>query len=135
MQAVFRQEKADPKSKTPVLDNFGRDLTKMAEEGQLGSDCRSSKRNRAGFTDSVTTQEKQPHSYWRARRRQECDRGGTRLAHCREESQPGTLCDKRIVTLDVASLVAGTKYRGQFEETHEGRHERAGEITRCHSLH
>jgi len=103
------------KSNTPVLDNFGRDLTAMAEEGKL---------------DPVVGREKeiQRVSQILSRRKKnnplligEPGVGKSAIAEglalriiSRKVSR--VLFGKRVVTLDLASLVAGTKYRGQFEE-------------------
>jgi ATP-dependent Clp protease ATP-binding subunit ClpC len=107
--------KGTKKSKTPVLDNFGRDLTAMAEEGKL---------------DLVVGREKeiQRVSQILSRRKKnnplligEPGVGKSAIAEglanrivSRKVSR--ILFNKRVVTLDLASLVAGTKYRGQFEE-------------------
>ena len=107
--------KGAKKSKTPVLDNFGRDLTVMAEEGKL---------------DPVVGREKeiQRVSQILSRRKKnnplligEPGVGKSAIAEglanriiSRKVSR--ILFNKRVVTLDLASLVAGTKYRGQFEE-------------------
>ena len=107
--------KSAKKSKTPVLDNFGRDLTAMAEEGKL---------------DPVVGREKeiQRVSQILSRRKKnnplligEPGVGKSAIAEglanriiSRKVSR--ILFNKRVVTLDLASLVAGTKYRGQFEE-------------------
>lgn len=108
-----KQQKEQPK--TPVLDNFGRDLTKLAMEDKL---------------DPVIGREKeiQRVSQILSRRKKnnpvligEPGVGKTaiveglalRIVH---RQVPRVLFDRRIVTLDLASLVAGTKYRGQFEE-------------------
>ena len=107
--------KADSKSKTPVLDNFGRDLTALAEEGKL---------------DAIVGREKEIErvSQVLARRKKnnpiligEPGVGKSAIAEglairIVEKKVSRVLFGKRIVTLDVASLVAGTKYRGQFEE-------------------
>ena len=107
--------KGGEKSRTPVLDNFGRDLTKYAEGGKL---------------DPIVGRDK------------EIERVGQILSRRKKNNpiligEPGVgksaiaeglalrivqkrvsriLFNKRVVTLDLASLVAGTKYRGQFEE-------------------
>jgi len=107
--------KGSEKSRTPVLDNFGRDLTKYAEDDKL---------------DPIVGRDK------------EIERVGQILSRRKKNNpiligEPGVgksaiaeglalriiqkkvsrvLFNKRVVTLDLASLVAGTKYRGQFEE-------------------
>ncbi len=107
--------KTNKKSKTPVLDNFGRDLTAMAEEGKL---------------DPVVGREKeiQRVSQVLSRRKKnnplligEPGVGKSAIAEglalrIIKRKVSRTLFNKRVVTLDLASLVAGTKYRGQFEE-------------------
>lgn len=106
---------ADSKSKTPVLDNFGRDLTKLGEEGKL---------------DPIVGREKEIErvSQILARRKKnnpiligEPGVGKSAIAEglalrIIQKKVSRVLFNKRIVTLDIASLVAGTKYRGQFEE-------------------
>jgi ATP-dependent Clp protease ATP-binding subunit ClpC len=106
---------ADPKSKTPVLDNFGRDLTKMAEAGKL---------------DPIVGREKEIErvSQILSRRKKnnpiligEPGVGKSAIAEglalrIVQRKVSRVLFNKRIVSLDLASLVAGTKYRGQFEE-------------------
>ncbi len=107
--------KGNKKSKTPVLDNFGRDLTEMAEEGKL---------------DPVVGREKEIErvSQILSRRKKnnplligEPGVGKSAIAEglalrIVQKKVSRTLFNKRVVTLDLASLVAGTKYRGQFEE-------------------
>jgi len=103
------------KSKTPVLDNFGRDLTELAEENEL---------------DPVIGREKEIERVAQVLSRRKKNNpvligepgvGKTAIAEglamrIVERKVSRVLYDKRIVTLDLASLVAGTKYRGQFEE-------------------
>jgi len=84
---------AGGKSKTPVLDNFGRDITKLAESGSL---------------DPIVGREAEIE-----RVSQILSRRKKRIVQ-RKVSR--VLFDKRVVSLDLAALVAGTKYRGQFEE-------------------
>ncbi|TDG36826.1 ATP-dependent Clp protease ATP-binding subunit [Pedobacter changchengzhani] len=119
----YREEEAfstpkkvsDIKSKTPVLDNFGRDLTKAAEEGKL---------------DPIVGREKEIErvSQILSRRKKnnpiligEPGVGKSAIAEglalrIVQRKVSRVLFGKRVVTLDLASLVAGTKYRGQFEE-------------------
>jgi ATP-dependent Clp protease ATP-binding subunit ClpC len=103
------------KSKTPVLDNFGRDLTKAAEDGKL---------------DPIVGREKEIErvSQILSRRKKnnpiligEPGVGKSAIAEglalrIVQRKVSRVLFGKRVVTLDLASLVAGTKYRGQFEE-------------------
>lgn len=106
---------SDIKSKTPVLDNFGRDLTRAAEEGKL---------------DPIVGREKEIErvSQILSRRKKnnpiligEPGVGKSAIAEglalrIVQRKVSRVLFNKRVVTLDLASLVAGTKYRGQFEE-------------------
>ncbi|WP_339715002.1 ATP-dependent Clp protease ATP-binding subunit [uncultured Kriegella sp.] len=108
-------QKGNKKSKTPVLDNFGRDLTRMAEENRL---------------DPVVGREKEIErvSQILSRRKKnnplligEPGVGKSAIAEglalrIINKKVSRILYNKRVVTLDLASLVAGTKYRGQFEE-------------------
>ncbi len=109
------KSKSDTKTKTPVLDNFGRDLTKLAEDNKL---------------DPVVGREKEIErvSQILSRRKKnnplligEPGVGKSAIAEglalrIVKRKVSRVLFDKRVVTLDLASLVAGTKYRGQFEE-------------------
>jgi ATP-dependent Clp protease ATP-binding subunit ClpC len=110
-----KTSKTNKKSKTPVLDNFGRDLTAMAEDGKL---------------DPVVGREKEIErvSQILSRRKKnnplligEPGVGKSAIAEglalrIIQRKVSRILYDKRLITLDLASLVAGTKYRGQFEE-------------------
>lgn len=101
--------------KTPVLDNFGRDLTKLAVEGKL---------------DPVIGREKEIQRVAQVLSRRKKNNpvligepgvGKTAVVEglalrIVDRKVSRVLFDKRIVTLDLAALVAGTKYRGQFEE-------------------
>ncbi len=106
---------SNSKSKTPVLDNFGRDITKLAEAGNL---------------DPIVGREKEIErvSQILSRRKKnnpiligEPGVGKTAIIEglalrIVQRKVSRVLFDKRVVSLDLASLVAGTKYRGQFEE-------------------
>jgi ATP-dependent Clp protease ATP-binding subunit ClpC len=114
-QAHQAAEKKQDKSKTPVLDNFGRDLTKLAVEGKL---------------DPVVGREKEIERVAQVLSRRKKNNpvligepgvGKTAIAEglanrIVQKKVSRVLHDKRVVTLDLAALVAGTKYRGQFEE-------------------
>ena len=108
------KEKMD-KSKTPVLDNFGRDLTELAEEGDL--DPIIGREDEIERVAQVLSRRKKNNPVLIG----EPGVGKTAIAEglamrIVERKVSRVLYDKRIVTLDLASLVAGTKYRGQFEE-------------------
>ena len=110
-----QRKQGDSKSKTPVLDNFGRDLTKLAEDDKL---------------DPIVGREKEIErvSQILSRRKKnnpvligEPGVGKSAIAEglalrIIQRKVSRVLFGKRIVALDIASLVAGTKYRGQFEE-------------------
>ena len=107
--------KVDPKSKTPVLDNFGRDLTKMAEEGRL--DAIVGRQKEIERVSQILSRRKKNNPILIG----EPGVGKSAIAEglalrIIEKKVSRVLFNKRIVTLDVASLVVGTKYRGQFEE-------------------
>jgi ATP-dependent Clp protease ATP-binding subunit ClpC len=114
-RAGAKSEKQSGKSKTPALDSFGRDLTELARQGKLdpviGREteiervtqilCRRQKNNpvllgEAGVGKTAIVE------------------GFAQLVI--EGNVPELLRDRRIVVLDLAMMVAGTKYRGQFEE-------------------
>jgi ATP-dependent Clp protease ATP-binding subunit ClpC len=114
-ESFSSSRKSDTKSKTPVLDNFGRDLTEMAEVGKL---------------DPIVGREKEIErvSQILSRRKKnnpiligEPGVGKSAIAEglalrIVQRKVSRVLFNKRIISLDLASLVAGTKYRGQFEE-------------------
>src|SRR6201992_1808747 len=103
------------KSKTPALDSFGRDLTELARQGKL---------------DPVIGREKEIMRAIQILSRRtknnpvllgEAGVGKTAIVEgfaqrVVDGNVPELLCDRRIVVLDLAMMVAGTKYRGQFEE-------------------
>ena len=102
-------------SATPILDNFSRDLTKLAEEGKI---------------DPVVGRDKEVKRIAQILSRKKKNNavivgdagvGKTALVEklalmIHKGECPSNLLDKRLVSLDLTSLVAGTKYRGQFEE-------------------
>lgn len=101
--------------KTPVLDNFGRDLTKLAMENKL--DPVIGREKEIERLSQVLTRRKKNNPVLIG----EPGVGKTAIVEglalrIINKKISRTLFDKRIISLDVASLVAGTKYRGQFEE-------------------
>ncbi len=103
------------KSKTPVLDNFGRDLTKLAEEGNL--DPVVGRQKEIERVSQILSRRKKNNPMLIG----EPGVGKSAIAEglalrIVQRKVSRILFDKRIVSLDLASLVAGTKYRGQFEE-------------------
>ncbi len=114
-RSTGKDTKGTEKSRTPVLDNFGRDLTKLAEEDKL---------------DPIIGREKEIERVAQVLSRRKKNNpiligepgvGKTAIAEglalrIVQKKVSRILFGKRVVTLDLASLVAGTKYRGQFEE-------------------
>jgi ATP-dependent Clp protease ATP-binding subunit ClpC len=110
-----KEKKGAEKSRTPVLDNFGRDLTRLAEDNRL---------------DPIVGREKEIERVAQILSRRKKNNpiligepgvGKTAIAEglalrIIQKKVSRVLFGKRVVTLDLASLVAGTKYRGQFEE-------------------
>ena len=110
-----QQNKKQAKSNTPVLDSFGRDLTQAAEEGRL---------------DPIVGREKELERIAQILSRRKKNNpiligepgvGKSAIAEglaqrIVEHKVSRTLYNKRIIVLDLGSVVAGTKYRGQFEE-------------------
>jgi ATP-dependent Clp protease ATP-binding subunit ClpC len=110
-----KEKKGTEKSRTPVLDNFGRDLTRLAEDNRL---------------DPIVGREKEIERVAQILSRRKKNNpiligepgvGKTAIAEglalrIIQKKVSRVLFGKRVVTLDLASLVAGTKYRGQFEE-------------------
>ena len=114
-RSTGKEAKGGEKSRTPVLDNFGRDLTKLAEDDKL---------------DPIIGREKEIERVAQVLSRRKKNNpiligepgvGKTAIAEglalrIVQKKVSRILFGKRVVTLDLASLVAGTKYRGQFEE-------------------
>ncbi|MCL2413149.1 MAG: ATP-dependent Clp protease ATP-binding subunit [Bacteroidales bacterium] len=103
------------KSKTPVLDNFGRDLTRFAEEGRL--DPVVGRQLELERIAQILSRRKKNNPILIG----EPGVGKSAIAEglalrIVQRKVPRVLFGKRLITLDVASIVAGTKYRGQFEE-------------------
>jgi len=110
-----KEKKGTEKSRTPVLDNFGRDLTRLAEDDKM---------------DPIVGREKEIERVAQILSRRKKNNpiligepgvGKTAIAEglalrIIQKKVSRVLFGKRVVTLDLASLVAGTKYRGQFEE-------------------
>ena len=111
----FQQRKTNTKSRTPVLDNFGRDVTKLAEEGKL--DPIIGRESEIERVSQILSRRKKNNPLLIG----EPGVGKSAIAEglalrIIQKKVSRILFNKRVVTLDLASLVAGTKYRGQFEE-------------------
>ncbi len=105
----------DIKSKTPVLDNFGRDLTKAAEENKLDPIVGRSKELERIAQILSRRKKNNPILIGEPGVGKSAIAEGLALKIIQKKVSRA-LFNKRLVTLDLASLVAGTKYRGQFEE-------------------
>ncbi len=109
------KKKSDPKSGTPVLDNFGRDLTRLAEGDKL--DPVVGRKKEIERVSQILSRRKKNNPLLIG----EPGVGKSAIAEglalrIVKRKVSRILFDKRVITLDLASLVAGTKYRGQFEE-------------------
>lgn len=115
-QGRYQQRaKGSNKSRTPVLDNFGRDITKLAEENKL--DPIIGRENEIERVSQILSRRKKNNPILIG----EPGVGKTAIVEglalrIIQKKVSRTLFNKRIVMLDLAALVAGTKYRGQFEE-------------------
>ncbi len=103
------------KTKTPVLDNFGRDITRLAEMGTL--DPIVGRENEIERVSQILSRRKKNNPILIG----EPGVGKTAIVEglalrIVQRKVSRVLFDKRVVSLDLAALVAGTKYRGQFEE-------------------
>ena len=115
----FQQQRKPPtgaaKSKTPVLDNFGRDITKFAELGNL--DPIVGREEEIERVSQILSRRKKNNPILIG----EPGVGKTAIVEglalrIVQRKVSRVLFDKRVISLDLAALVAGTKYRGQFEE-------------------
>ena len=109
------KEKSKTKSKTPVLDNFGRDLTRLAEDNKL--DPVVGRQKEIERVSQILSRRKKNNPMLIG----EPGVGKSAIAEglalrIVQRKVSRILFNKRLVSLDLASLVAGTKYRGQFEE-------------------
>ncbi|MCL2435117.1 MAG: ATP-dependent Clp protease ATP-binding subunit [Lentimicrobiaceae bacterium] len=114
-----KNQKGQARSATPMLDSFGKDLTKLAAEGRL---------------DPIVGREKELERIAQILSRRKKNNpvligepgvGKSAIAEglamrISQGKVSRTLLNKRVISLDMASLVAGTKYRGQFEERMKG---------------
>jgi ATP-dependent Clp protease ATP-binding subunit ClpC len=110
-----QQRKSAAKSRTPVLDNFGRDVSKLAEEGKL--DPIIGRETEIERVSQILSRRKKNNPILIG----EPGVGKTAIVEglalrIYQRKVSRALFNKRIVMLDLAALVAGTKYRGQFEE-------------------
>ncbi|MFZ4401128.1 MAG: ATP-dependent Clp protease ATP-binding subunit [Bacteroidales bacterium] len=110
-----QKKSGDVKSKTPVLDNFGRDLTKAAEEDRLDPIVGRNKELERIAQILSRRKKNNPILIGEPGVGKSAIAEGLALRIVQRKVSRA-LFNKRLVTLDLASLVAGTKYRGQFEE-------------------
>jgi len=109
------KQSGNAKSKTPVLDNFGRDITKLAEMGTL--DPIVGRESEIERVSQILSRRKKNNPILIG----EPGVGKTAIVEglalrIVQRKVSRVLFDKRVISLDLAALVAGTKYRGQFEE-------------------
>jgi ATP-dependent Clp protease ATP-binding subunit ClpC len=109
------RQQGTAKSKTPVLDNFGRDITKLAEMGAL--DPIVGRESEIERVSQILSRRKKNNPILIG----EPGVGKTAIVEglalrIVQRKVSRVLFDKRVISLDLAALVAGTKYRGQFEE-------------------
>lgn len=114
-KSQFGAKRGTSKSRTPVLDNFGRDITRMAEEDKL--DPIIGRETEIERVSQILSRRKKNNPILIG----EPGVGKTAIVEglalrIMQRKVSRNLFDKRIVMLDLAALVAGTKYRGQFEE-------------------
>jgi ATP-dependent Clp protease ATP-binding subunit ClpC len=114
-QSKASRQQGTAKSKTPVLDNFGRDITKLAEMGAL--DPIVGRESEIERVSQILSRRKKNNPILIG----EPGVGKTAIVEglalrIVQRKVSRVLFDKRVISLDLAALVAGTKYRGQFEE-------------------
>ena len=114
-QSKSSRQQGTAKSKTPVLDNFGRDITKLAEMGAL--DPIVGRESEIERVSQILSRRKKNNPILIG----EPGVGKTAIVEglalrIVQRKVSRVLFDKRVISLDLAALVAGTKYRGQFEE-------------------
>ena len=114
-QSKSSSKQGGAKSKTPVLDNFGRDITKLAEMGAL--DPIVGRESEIERVSQILSRRKKNNPILIG----EPGVGKTAIVEglalrIVQRKVSRVLFDKRVISLDLAALVAGTKYRGQFEE-------------------
>jgi len=114
-QSKSSRQQGTAKSKTPVLDNFGRDITKLAEMGAL--DPIIGRESEIERVSQILSRRKKNNPILIG----EPGVGKTAIVEglalrIVQRKVSRVLFDKRVISLDLAALVAGTKYRGQFEE-------------------
>lgn len=114
-KSIRAKKTSDTKSKTPVLDNFCRDVSKAVEKGEI--DPVVGRKTEIKRVSQILSRRKKNNPVLIG----EPGVGKTSIVEglaqlIKDGEAPRTLTGKKIFTLELASIVAGTKYRGQFEE-------------------
>lgn len=114
-KSIRAKKTSDTKSKTPVLDNFCRDVSKAVEKGEI--DPVVGRKTEIKRVSQILSRRKKNNPVLIG----EPGVGKTSIVEglaqlIKDGEAPRTLAGKKIFTLELASIVAGTKYRGQFEE-------------------
>lgn len=114
-KSIRAKKTSDTKSKTPVLDNFCRDVSKAVDRGEI--DPVVGRKTEIKRVSQILSRRKKNNPVLIG----EPGVGKTSIVEglaqlIKDGEAPRTLAGKKIFTLELASIVAGTKYRGQFEE-------------------
>ena len=106
-----------PGGQVPGADaSYGRDLTALARQGKLDPVIGRDEEIRRVDPGARAPHQEQPGADRRSRRRQDRDRRGPGAAHRLAATFPRACKDKRVIALDIGALIAGSKFRGEFED-------------------